>query len=203
MESGDERVRVKLDVKTGELEVDSPASQYGEVVRQVSALIPALRQAHVDAKGEERGSSEVHEETDATKRKPKSPKSTRPNNGSGRGSLGATRYDDFQPIKLGIDDKAELELKGFYETKKPKGQEEQVAVIIYKLSKLLGKERLNYDQIYQGFRIAGEAHPPRSMAGVVSNMGTKMLAERETDGVRLKIQGVDLVEKQLPRKSEK
>ncbi len=34
-------------------------------------------------------------------------------------------------------------------------------------------------------------------------MGTKMLAERETDGVRLKIQGVDLVEKQLPRKSEK
>lgn len=200
---GDERVRIKLDIKTGELEVDSSAAQFTEVVKQISDLIPSLRQAQKATQATTgTGETNIEERADVEGPRRRTRASKAPN-GNNRGALGATRYQDFQPIKLGISDQAEIELQEFYKLKQPKGQEEQVATIILKLASLLGRDRLNYDQIYQGFRVVAEAYPPKSLAGVVSNMATKMLIEREADGIRLKIQGVDLVEKELPRKTSK
>ncbi|MGI9406625.1 MAG: hypothetical protein ACR2O4_09660 [Hyphomicrobiaceae bacterium] len=199
------RVKVHIDINSGELDIDAPVEQYADIVSKISEIIPKLRdatQANVGetsssgtAQSDKKGVSNSSETGETKKRKASS---------SGtKSKLGAAKYNDFRPFKLeGIDDHAEMELKEFYDEKKPKSQDEQVAVIVYKLAALLKREALNYDEIYQGFRLAQETHPPKSMAGVISNMSNKMLVERLGDGVRLKIQGTDLVEKMLPRPSK-
>ncbi|MDZ4865971.1 MAG: hypothetical protein SGI91_01505 [Alphaproteobacteria bacterium] len=195
-----ERIRFRVDLKSGELEVDASADKFDDVVEKVSKIIPSLTKGYEASRSSEQAPDDTtpDEKPGAGSSRRARPRASRPS-GQRTSPLGAGKYRDFQPIKLGVGDAAEVELRKFYELKKPKGQDEQVSVLVYKLRELLAKDHVNYDQIYQAYRIVGEDHPPKSLAGVISNMQGKMWVDRDDNGIRLKIQGVDLVEKQLPR----
>lgn len=198
----DSQVRVKISLGGAEIEFYGPATLLHETLETAKSLVEQLA-------GLPQNPASVGEDNIAavprTSNKPKKPKrstSSPTTKAPGTSKLGPGQYKDFKPIKLGLSDKQEQELISFFKSKNPNSQNEKVATTMYKLSELLGAEHLSYDQIHQGLRII-QTDIPKSLAGVISNMSSALLAERSEEGMRLKISGTDLVEKSLPKNDPK
>lgn len=198
-------VSVKINLSTGQLEVESPDESLAQVFEHVAAILPALREnSDVEASEHQQpeDAPQLPDSGNAAKEpKKRKPRQRRPTGdpGSGGRRVGTPFYKDFIPFNLGIGDAKEIELAEFFESKKPNGNKNKVLVIIYKLSELINKN-LSYDDIYQGLRLAKDSEPPANMSAVVGKLIEDNLISKEENGVRIKVQGSDYVEKSLPKK---
>ncbi|HEX4055352.1 MAG TPA: hypothetical protein VHX86_13895 [Tepidisphaeraceae bacterium] len=91
-------------------------------------------------------------------------------------------------------------LKGFVAQKKPKTQEEHIAVYLYYLTKVLEAEKVGFSHIYTCFKETGERMPgdlPQTCRNAASKKG--WIDTSDADDLKGTTRGDNLVEKDLPR----
>ena len=198
-------VSLKLTWANGGVEIDCEASQFDIVVTaaerllsKASGLGPALRQP-VPGTTETDLQDPPADEKKQAKPRPRKSSSRASNGGGEKTKLGTAKYEDYVDFKWDLTDEAELQIVQFYKEKAPKTQNERVAVILHALKTFGARERATYDEIYKAYRMSDRSDPIKNLAGVVSNMQAVNWVSREEDGIRLKVFGEELVEKELPR----
>lgn len=116
------------------------------------------------------------------------PKSPRPKK--------APSYKTVSNLNLMPDGKQSL--RAFFESKKPKTQQEQFVVILFYLTHVLGVTNVSPDHIYTGFNEAEQPVPNiDSMAGNISNRKGWIDAS-EINNLKLTVPGENFVKHKLP-----
>lgn len=84
------------------------------------------------------------------------------------------KKSNFKPktyglVDLGLTTEQRKELNDFYVSKKPSGQNEQVAVLAIKLKEFLGRAAFSGDEIHSAFKVVNKP-TPKNLASVMGNM---------------------------------
>lgn len=90
------------------------------------------------------------------------------------------------------------EVKNFYDEKMPSGQNEQVAVFVAKLSKILDRKGFDGNEIHSAFKSLG-IKTPANLMGVLGNMASLGLGHTSDGKFQLDFKGQQLVDIELPR----
>ena len=201
-------VSIKIDLQTGSLEITAPESALDRVFEKVQGLLPKLQVAvqggHLVPDLPEVSTNET--ETPETKRTSQSrepirrrakPKTRQISETGNTVRLGTPFYKDFTPFNLGVGDQIEIEFSSLYKTAAPSKGKDKVLIACYIANKYLNKDRFTYDDIYQILRTAGESAPPKNLSAVTGPLSDENLIAKEADGLRVKIQGIDKVEKEI------
>lgn len=207
-QTGDDLVQLNIDLVSGKIELRAPLQHVSALLGEVKEFLPHLAEASgasvsrrsLDAEAPSaQASVQQSEQTlpkpKRAKRKPSASKTEKSAQG-----LGSWKYADFTPIDLGIGDEKEMELASLYQEKSPSNNYEKTAVALWALSKITGDNEFNYDQIFQAMRLAKEAKSPSNLSEAVGKLVNDNFAAKGEAAVRLKIQGTDWVENELPKK---
>lgn len=101
-----------------------------------------------------------------------------------------------------LDASGRATLKEFYATKQPNGQNEQVAVLSFKLKELTGRPGFSGDDIYTALQIVG-ARTPGNLVAVFGNMALAGLGRVQDKAFHPSFKTDDLVKLDLPRSKSK
>jgi hypothetical protein len=98
-----------------------------------------------------------------------------------------------------LDEKGRMALKEFFVLKRPDSQNDQVAVLTYKLKELTGRPGFNGNEIYTALQIVG-ARTPGNLMAVLGNMATAGLGRVIERAFHPNFKTDDLVKLDLPKK---
>lgn len=101
-----------------------------------------------------------------------------------------------------LDAKGRATLKEFYTAKQPNGQNEQVAVLSFKLKELTGRAGFTGDDIYTALQIVG-ARTPGNLVAVFGNMAAAGFGRVQDKAFHPSFKTDDLVKLDLPRSKSK
>lgn len=82
---------------------------------------------------------------------------------------GPTKVKPYQLIDLGLTKDQRIEIQEFFQSKDPKGQNDQVAVLAVKLKEFLGKSEYSVDEIHSAFKVVNKP-TPKNLIAVFGNM---------------------------------
>jgi hypothetical protein len=197
------RISLKIDLKSGLIELDAPAESFEQAIAQTKELAgsldfsaPAEAQApKPTVSGAATEPSTIQEPIPAPAR-----------NGAARrmktskASAGRTgRIGSFEEVKGLLTEQQEIELRQFYVEKAPTEQSHQVLVAIVKGEQLLGRRGLGYNEIYTLMWLGGIKPLPRALDVVLLRLIQEQMVVREEGGFAAKFIGRDFVEQQLPK----
>lgn len=91
-------------------------------------------------------------------------------------------------------------LRDFFAAKAPHKQQEQITVILYYLTKILGLSGVNANHIFTGFKDVGK-RPPGDILGVARNTASRRgwVDSSDSDNLRLTPHGENHVDHDLPQ----
>jgi hypothetical protein len=115
---------------------------------------------------------------------------------------GTSKSKSWQYIHDLVDKSGWKKIHEYYEEKKPKTQNEQVAVFCAILRELTKRDSFDGHEIHSCFKALGKK-TPANLAGVFSNMGIDGLGHSSEGKFHLDFKGEQLVEHDLPRSSVK
>ena len=98
-----------------------------------------------------------------------------------------------------LDETGRAALKEFFLLKRPDSQNDQVAVLTYKLKELTGRPGFNGNEIYTALQIVG-ARTPGNLMAVLGNMATAGLGRVVDRAFHPNFKTDDLVKLDLPKK---
>lgn len=208
--SEDNSVSIDIDLASGKLVLRAPLNQVKTLLEDLRAFLPHLAEASGTPAQRRPSSREepplpvnaqpIDKSTPKQKRgKPKSASSSSSKTEKSGAGLGSWSYSEFTPIDLGIGDEKEIELSALYKEKSPTTNYERTAVALWVLGKVTGNNDFNYDQIYQAMRLAAEPKPPSNLSEAVGRLVSNNYVAKNETSIRLKIQGLDWVEKEMPK----
>jgi hypothetical protein len=196
------RISLKIDLKSGLIELDAPADSFEEAIAQTKALAGSLDFSGI-AEGPAQpdtpaatnnGASQPSEPTGG-------PRNGAPRrNRSSKASSGrAGRIGSFEEVRGLLTEEQEIELRKFYAEKNPTEQPHQVLVGIVKGEQLLGRRGLGYNEIYTLMWLGGVKDLPKALDVVILKLIQDQMVVREDAGFVAKFIGRNFVDQDLPR----
>jgi hypothetical protein len=203
-----EQVKINLNLSTGEVAIEAPASALDSIFDRLESFLPKLvsefelneanqrePNSETDASAsededngtEEQMPTKADEQKKAPKKRNSKPSSTKP--------------QSYKTVDLGLSPQERTEFKDFYISKAPKTQNDHVLVVIYWLLKNTDREKLTVDEIFTGLRTVGERIPKR-ITSVLSNLSIGSYITKENNEPTLLHIGEDYVDHDLPKKNE-
>jgi len=203
-----EQVKINLNLSTGEVAIEAPASALDSIFDRLESFLPKLvsefelneanqrePNSETDASAsedegngtEEQMPTKADEQKKAPKKRSSKPSSTKP--------------QSYKTVDLGLSPQERAEFKDFYISKAPKTQNDHVLVVIYWLLKNTDREKLTVDEIFTGLRTVGERIPKR-ITSVLSNLSIGSYITKENNEPTLLHIGEDYVDHDLPKNNE-
>jgi hypothetical protein len=195
-----EQVKISINLSTGEVTIESPASALNDIFNRLEAFIPRLREiAESTRKHDERlqgkNSLEGVHSGAVTKDTPGGNSGLTPPK---RQKASSGKNESYKAVDLGLTSEQRTAFKEFYISKSPDNQSDHVLVVIYWLIHNTGREKLTMDEIYTGLRTVGEKIPKR-ISSVLSNLAIAAHISKENNEPRLLHVGEDHVMTSLPK----
>ena len=190
------KVRLKIDISNGTLEVDCNGDDFDEVMSSAARLLDKFSSVS-DFKQSKAGPKETPDlpsdeaiendgnESGVSKTKPKAKR----RKGSGTAN--------WKVVEQLLSEEQRADLKTFYEKKAPGIQNHQVAVLAHKLSELLGRDGFDGHEIHTAFQAVG-AKTPANLTGVFGNMTGEDLGKIVEKKWTPNFKSSDLVKHDLP-----
>lgn len=154
------KVSVDLQNRTFEIEVDG--TELGKVIEILSDLFEKhsspVSPARTPPPETERPASDPLQESGEGK--PKRRKN---------GTKGPSKVRTYKTVELGLDAASREDIKAFFADKSPKGQSNEVAVLVVKLQEKMGKSNFSLDEVHSAFRIVNRP-TPKNLVAVFGNM---------------------------------
>jgi hypothetical protein len=211
MASGSDRVSIKLNVFDGTIEIDASSADFQVAVDKAkelavatqlgsrphtspapetpNTLAPANHQPPAPSAGD---SAPAPSKASAGDRKPKAARS------SGGSQSRPGRIGSFEPVKFGLSEADERALRDFVKEKAPVEQGHQVAVAMMKGEEILGRQGLEYNEIYTLMHLGGIKPLPKAIDVVLGKLAGENWVVREGKTFSLKFVGRDFVTEKLP-----
>lgn len=202
-------VRIQIDLNSGSVNVDAPVEAIDTVFDRLESFLPRLAEAHMELvdtdTAEEESTGEEAPDEGATMA---SGPTTQPGSGTpttappaSRRRNGGSRPETFRAVDLGLKEEQRLAFKQYYESKRPKGQSQQVLVVMVWLVQNAKLEVLTREQIFTGLRSVG-ARVPTRLSSVLSNLVLDGYVIRDDKNFRVHHTAEDFVTHELPSATE-
>ena len=198
------RVSLKIDLRSGVIEIDAPAANFQEAIAQTknlaesldfSAAIEAAAASTPPPKNEPPPTSEQ-----APKSAPSTKQSTtKKSRASGASSARPGRIGSFEEVRGLLTEPQEIELREFFTAKSPTEQAHQVLVAVVKGEELLGRRGFSYNEIYTLMWLGGVKDLPKAIDVVLSRLVQDQMIVREDNGFAAKFVGRNFVGQELPK----
>jgi hypothetical protein len=197
------RVSLKIDLRSGVIEIDAPADSFQDAIAQTKELASsldfaaALEAAPMPPTNEPAPpvpqSSAV---TLSTKQSPAKKSKVLKASSARPGRIGS-----FEEVKGLLTEAQEIELRQFFASKAPTEQIHQVLVAIVKGEELLGRRGFAYNEIYTLMWLGGVKDLPKAIDVVLLRLIQEQMVVREEGGFSAKFVGRNFVEQELPKGS--
>ncbi|TIM64927.1 MAG: hypothetical protein E5Y58_25745 [Mesorhizobium sp.] len=122
--------------------------------------------------------------------------------GSQRRRNGGSKTTNWRIVEALLDEPGRASLKDFYRDKRPRNQNEQVAVLAFKLKELTARPGFDGHEIHTAFQIVN-AKTPRNLVGVFGNMTGSGLGKVMDKKFIANFKAEDIVKHDLPPKDDK
>jgi hypothetical protein len=202
------RITLKIDLRSGVIELDAPAESFEQAIAQTKDLAGSLDFASaIEAEARSPDSDGAGKDSAADE-------SSRPglsaarNGSSGRKSRGGKlssarsgRIGSFEEVRGLLTEPQEIELRAFFSEKAPAEQPHQTIVAIVKGEQLLGRRGFSYNEIYTLMWLGGVRDLPKALDVVLLRLMQDQMVVREEGGFAAKFVGRNFVEQELPRAS--
>lgn len=204
MENKD-RVSLKIDLRSGVIEIDAPAANFQDAVAQTKDLADSLDfSAALEAATAPAPAPTMNEPAPSPTQAPKPTSSTKQSatkksriGGASSGRPG--RIGSFEEVKGLLTEPQEIELRQFFTTKSPAEQAHQVLVAIVKGEELLGRRGFNYNEIYTLMWLGGVKDLPKAIDVVLLRLVQDQMVVRDENGFAAKFVGRNFVDQELPK----
>jgi hypothetical protein len=203
------RISLKIDLRSGVIELDAPAENFEQAIAQTKDLTGSLDFAaamEAEVKGAGAGGSESDNSSPETSRSAstnaRSPSASARKSRNGKGSSSRTgRIGSFEEVRGLLTEAQEIELREFFTEKAPPEQPHQALVAIVKGEQLLGRRGFSYNEIYTLMWLGGVKDLPKALDVVLLKLMQDQMVVREEGGFAAKFVGRNFVDHELPRSS--
>lgn len=207
METKD-RVSLKIDMRSGVIEIDAPAANFKDAIAQTKELAESLDfSAALEAAAPAQIPAPLtNEPTHVGAQPPATNSSTKQSSSKKARASGASsgrpgRLGSFEEVKGLLTEAQEIELREFFATKSPNEQAHQVLVAVVKGEELLGRRGFGYNEIYTLMWLGGVKDLPKAIDVVLLRMIQEQMVVREENGFAAKFIGRNFVNQELPKSS--
>lgn len=185
-----ETIKVNIDISGGNLAIECSDAAFETVLNQIADFVPRLSSLGfgVGRRGSHNSNAQVvTPEEDIDEAAP-------------AGKRGAKRKQApvYKMTDLGADDEAMRAFKQLFESKKPRGQGDQILLCAFWINKTLGRETFTDDDIFTALRAAGVPKVPARIESVISNLKLESKLVGERGKYRINHIGEDFVRNDLP-----
>jgi len=197
MNTEEKRITLKIDIKSGTIEIDAPVDSFDQAVEKTKELTDSLdlrsaaRSTPSSSPEKVVSSEKPAVAPDGAKSKSKSTKATASTARSGR-------IGSFEPLRDLLNEEQQKRIRDFVAKKSPTEQSDEVLVAMYEGEKLLERQGFSYNEIYTFMWRAGIDPLPKALDVVLQRLMSEQLVEKSGDGYFLKFLGQSRVEKDLP-----
>lgn len=199
------RISLKIDLRTGVIELEAPAENFEDAVAQTKELTASLDfsvsqeslpAANGGASAPANLTTEMNEGTSVPSRSSGSAKRPRAaKTSSGRPG----RIGSFEEVRGLLTEQQEIELRQFFSQKAPAEQSHHALVAIVKGEELLNRRGFNYNEIYTLMWLGGVKDLPKALDVVLLRLIQEQMVVRDENGFSAKFVGRNFVEQELPR----
>jgi hypothetical protein len=205
MSADENRIRLKIDLRSGILELDAPPAEFESAIQKTKELASSLHLGAMSAVAVESPPASVMPPVDPTRSenrqagtnaKPRD--GVRTSGAKASSALRSGRLGSFEPIRDLLTDEQHKEIYAFMQQKAPAEQEDQVLVAVYKGEQLLGRQGFSYNEIYTLLWRAGIDPLPKAIDVVVQRLIRDQRLDKGSAGYFMKFLGQSRVEKELP-----
>lgn len=198
-----DRVSLKIDLRSGVIEIDAPAESFQDAIKQTKELTASLDFAAVL----EAPPSPVptfselatpNTQPSATQLPTKQSPSKK-TKGLKTSSARPGRIGSFEEVRGLLTEPQEIDLRSFFAAKAPNDQTHQVIVAIVKGEELLGRKGFSYNEIYTLMWLGGVKDLPKAVDVVLGKLMQEQMVVREDTGFAAKFIGRNFVDQELPK----
>lgn len=188
-------IKLKIDIKGGTVEIESDKDSFGAVVQHAEGILDkftamdfsSVAQINTPLESDVQTNKRANDQNgdeDKSSRRRKRP------SGSGK-TANWKMIDDL------LDEGQRSSLKEFYAEKRPPNQNEQVAVLTFKLKELTGRDGFDGDEIHTAFQVV-DKKTPGNLNAVFGNMAKLGLGKQVDKKFISNFKADDLVKHDLP-----
>ena len=151
MTTENDRIHLKIDIRSGTLELDAPTADFDQAIQKTKELAATLELG--------KGLSNVPEPAVSPALPAAAPgaqavppggkkEKVRATNGRSVSTARPGRVGSFEPIRDLLSEKQHQELHSYAQSKAPVDQEDQILVVVHKGEELLSRQGFSYNEIY-------------------------------------------------------
>lgn len=194
------QIKLHLDVVEGTLDLDCSGEDFEAIMTRVEVMMKNLanfprQTAKNSAEKPESSESEKSETADQFEVRDRVVKKTKRRKGSGHSP-------NWKMVDNLLDEQQRAALKKFYAEKAPATQNDQVAVLSFKLEELTGRSAFDGNELHTAFQAVGEK-TPANLSGVFGNMAGKDMGKVVDKKWTPNFKSKDRVNHDLPAASKK
>lgn len=167
---------------------------FEKVMSHAEQILEKFSKAKDDIKG--KGSSEQGDQRSSELETPMSPPKEKP-----KRKRGGSHSTNWKIVGDLLNEEQRTQLADFYREKAPQKQNDQVAVLTFKLQELLGREAFDGHEIHTAYQVVG-TKTPANLNGVFGNMSGEGLGSLVEKKWTPTFKSSDLVKHDLPPKSK-
>ncbi|MDC9826298.1 hypothetical protein PRN20_21395 [Devosia sp. ZB163] len=188
-------IKLRIDIQSGTIELETDAANFDSVMDRTSALLDQFLQvSQTETEGEPPDVPRSPNTADAAPAPDPTPATKR------RRGSGTAKVADWQMVPDLLNEQQRLDLKTFYAEKSPQNQNEQVAVLCFKVKELKGITTFTGNDVYTAFQVVGK-RTPGNLTAVFGNMVSAGLGSVVDKKFSPNFKTDDLVKHDLPRKA--
>lgn len=206
MATSEDRIKLKIDLKSGTVELDCPTGDFEQAIQRTKEFAASLQLGEIAKMPPAEVPNGVIETASGPKLNVPSainkPREKVRSSGAKSSTGRPGRLGSFDPIRDLLNEEQHKEIYAFMQTKAPSDQEDQVLVAAYMGEKLLGRQGFNYNELYTLLWRAGVDPLPKAIDVVIQRLIQDQRMDKGETGYFMKFLGQSRVERELPVSSK-
>ena len=192
-------VKLMINLNEGVMDIESDVEFFERVADKAEILLSSFGKNKFEKNtlSENKKAEDVNDDSLETDKS-----ETTSNKPSKRKRSSSSASANWSMVDNLINEEGRNSLKKFYNEKSPSNQNEQVAVLVYKLKELTKRDGFDGNEIYTAYQIVGKK-TPRNLNAVFGNMASSGLGSQEDKKFKNSFVADDMVKLDLPRKDKK
>ena len=203
MSNSEDRIKLRIDLKSGTIELDAPPADFEQAVLKTKELAASLQfgerpMTAPQAPPHEAGAMPTSANGGGGSKSREKARGTGAKSSVGR----AGRLGSFEPIRDLLSEDQHKQLHSYMVQKAPADQEDEILVAVHKGEQLLSRQGFSYNEVYTLLWRAGVDPLPKAVDVVIQRLIQNQKMDKGDAGYFVKFLGQSRVEKELPPSSK-
>lgn len=201
MSASEDRIKLRIDLRSGIIELDAPPGDFDHAVLKTKELAASFQfgEKTMMTSPSPKVETSVDALVSSTNGTVAGKSREKMRSAGAKSSVGRPgRLGSFDPIRELLTEDQHKQLHAYVQQKAPTDQEDQVLVVTHKGEQLLGRQGFTYNEIYTLLWRAGVDPMPKAIDVVIQRLMQDQKMDRGDNGYFMKFIGQSRVDKDLP-----